>query len=199
MWKWVTLDKQGDDIVLSMWKHIAELKLGYELTNHIEKSMEVDTYRLSVLSTNAGTTSAAVVISATNAYSELLEAQEAVDNLKVPTEGRMAYCTPNYYNFLKLDNNFVQASDMAQEMLQKGQLGEVDGVAIMKAPTSYFPANTDFILCHKTSMITVEKLTDYTIHENPPGINGSLIEGRIRYDAYVLTNKKPSVYRHKNA
>lgn len=157
---------------------------------------EVDVYRLSVLSTRAGTTSAAVAITASNAYSSLLAAMEVLDNNKVNTEGRMAYCTPGYYNFLKLDNNFIQASDMAQEMLKKGQLGEVDGVAIYKAPTTYFPASTAFILCHKISMITVEKLTEYKIHENPPGINGSLIEGRIRYDAFVLDNKQISVYRH---
>ena len=158
--------------------------------------MEVDVYRLSVLSTRAGTTSAAVAITASNAYSSLLAAMEDLDDNKVPAEGRMVYCTPAYYNFLKLDNSFIKASDMAQDMLKKGQLGEVDGVAIFKAPTSYFPANTAFILCHKNSMITVEKLTDYTIHENPPGINGSLIEGRIRYDAFVLDNKQVSIYRH---
>jgi len=159
---------------------------------------EVDTYRLAVLATSAGTTSAAVVISASNAYTSLLDAQEVLDDNKVPTEGRMAYCKPSYYNFLKLDNNFVQASDMAQGMLKKGQLGEVDGVEIYKVPTSYLSAGTEFIMCHTSSMVTVQKLEDYKIHDNPPGINGNLVEGRIRYDAFVLTNKAISIYRHKN-
>ncbi len=187
-----TIDK------LNMQDTMDVMKASSFLKDQIDEVVvpEVDVYRLSVLSTRAGTTSSAVAITASNAYSSLLAAQEDLDNSKVPTEGRMAYCTPAYYNFLKLDNSFIQASDIAQDMLKKGQLGEVDGVAIFKAPTTYFPANTAFIMCNKNSMITVEKLTDYTIHENPPGINGSLIEGRIRYDAFVLDNKQASVYRH---
>ena len=35
---------------------------------------------------------------------------------------------------------------------------------------------------------------DYTIHENPPGISGSLVEGRICYGAFVLDNKVKAIY-----
>ena len=38
------------------------------------------------------------------------------------------------------------------------------------------------------------KLEDYTIHANPPGISGSLVEGRIVYDAFVLDNKVKAIY-----
>ena len=160
---------------------------------------EVDVYRLSVLATRAGTTSAAVPITASNAYEEFLAAGETLDEGKVPEGNRIAYVTPTFYKFLKLDNSFILASEMGQKTLMKGQVGEVDGVAIIKVPTAYLPLKTDFILCHKNSMITVQKLEDYKIHDDAPGISGFLIEGRIRYDAYVLDNKQVSVYRHINA
>jgi len=34
----------------------------------------------------------------------------------------------------------------------------------------------------------------YKQHENPQGINGWLVEGRIYYDAFVLKNKKTAIY-----
>ena len=40
------------------------------------------------------------------------------------------------------------------------------------------------------AMTSPVKLADYKIHENPQGINGWLVEGRIYYDAFVLNNKK---------
>ena len=38
------------------------------------------------------------------------------------------------------------------------------------------------------------KLEDYKIHRDPPGISGSLVEGRIVYDAFVLENKAKAIY-----
>ena len=38
------------------------------------------------------------------------------------------------------------------------------------------------------------KLQDYRIHSDPPGISGSLVEGRVVYDAFVLQNKAKAIY-----
>ena len=38
------------------------------------------------------------------------------------------------------------------------------------------------------------KLEDYKVHTDPPGISGSLVEGRIVYDAFVLDNKAKAIY-----
>ena len=48
-------------------------------------------------------------------------------------------------------------------------------------------------------MTSPVKLADYKIHENPQGINGWLVEGRIYYDAFVLNNKKAAIYLSKQA
>lgn len=158
---------------------------------------EIDTYRLSKYTAAAaanGGVPTATNITASNAYTSFLQAQAYLDDNKVPQEGRFAYATPGFYNFLKLDPSFLKASDMGQEMLVKGQVGEVDGVKIIKIPTPYFPAKTPFILTHKSVMCSPKKLQDYKIHENPPGINGWLVEGRVYYDAFVLDAKKKGVY-----
>ena len=47
------------------------------------------------------------------------------------------------------------------------------------------------LFCHKDATVAVEKLKDLVIHENPAGINGNLLEGRIRFDAFVLDVKFP--------
>lgn len=158
---------------------------------------EIDVYRLTKWVAAAGANSGrptATNITASNAYSSFLTATEYLDENKVPTEGRICFATPKFYNFLKLDPTFLKASDIGQKMLINGQVGEVDGVKIIKVPSSYFPAKTPFVITHKSVMCAPKKLQEYKIHENPPGINGNLVEGRIYYDAFVLDAKKKGVY-----
>ncbi len=39
---------------------------------------------------------------------------------------------------------------MATQIAINGAVGEVDGVPIIKAPASYFPANVDFIITNQS-------------------------------------------------
>lgn len=159
---------------------------------------EIDTYRLNVwaTATQTQTTGAAAAVTSANAYTLLLNAQEKLDENLVPTEGRLLYCTPAFYNFIKLDPNFIKASDIAQDMLKKGQVGEIDGVAVIKVPTTKMPTKTAFILIHPSCSCSPLKLEDYKVHDNPPGINGKLLEGRIIYDCFVFDTKGKAICKH---
>ena len=137
-----------------------------------------------------------VTVTKTNAYERFLACNEVLDDDKAPMGGRVAMVTPAFYNFLKLDNNFVKASDIGQRMLINGQVGEVDGVAIVKAPTSYFPNGVDFFITNPIAATSPVKFAEYKIHENAPGISGSLIEARLYYDCFVLNHKADAIAVH---
>jgi len=157
---------------------------------------------------NPGTSYAGVDTSASNAYTILLDAGVLLDEQKVPANGRVAFVSPTFYKFLKLDSNFIKASDLAQKTLISGQVGEVDGVKIVKVPTSYLPKfdgataskykQVDLIVAHQDVMVSPVKLANYKTHKDPPGIDGYLIEGRRYYDAFVLEAKKMGVAIHFN-
>ena len=99
----------------------------------------------------------------------------------------------------KLDKNFVSSGDKGQEIAVTGAVGTIDKTTIIVAPADYFVKGTNFIICHPMAMTSPVKLADYKIHENPQGINGWLVEGRIYYDAFVLNNKKAAIYLSKQA
>lgn len=160
----------------------------------------VDTYRLGVMATAAvaagGTATA--VISAINAYMQFLKVTEYFGDNKVPMTNRIAWVKPSFYSFLKLDNSFIKNSDLGQGMLIKGQVGEVDGIKIVMTPTSYFPANTEFVVAHKSVVCAPEVLRTMRILNDAQGYDGAVVEGRIIYDAFVDTSKNKGVYVHKN-
>lgn len=154
--------------------------------------MEIDAYRIAALVAGAGN-SVATEATKSNAYEVFLNMQEQLDEDKAPVGGRVAMVTPAFYNKLKLDPSFLKNADLGQRMLLNGQVGEVDGVPIIKAPSSYFPAGVHALITNPICAPSPIKLQDFKIHDNPPGINGFLVEGRLRYDCFVLTNKADGI------
>ncbi|MDD6159615.1 MAG: N4-gp56 family major capsid protein [Oscillospiraceae bacterium] len=159
---------------------------------------EVDTYIFKTLAKAAfdrGHT-AATTPTKTNAYELLLNAQEALGNANVPDNGRVCFCSYKFANLLKQDSAFMKYGDLSQEMLVKGVMGEVDGTKIVKVPASRLPAGCAFILTHPTAAVAPKQLSEYKIHDNPPGISGWLVEGRMLYDCFVLEEKADGVFYH---
>ena len=61
-------------------------------------------------------------------------------------------------------------------------------------PKNGLPEGFGFMIAHPVATVAPSKLEDYKIHQDPPGISGSLVEGRICYDAFVLDNKVNAIY-----
>jgi hypothetical protein len=164
---------------------------------------EIDTYRLAALGTAGATANrddivADAATTASNAYTNFLSINANITDNEAPEEGRVAVMTADYYNLLK-QGGFVLDSDSGQRKLESGSLGTVDGCKVVICPSSRMPSATDLIITHPIVMCAPEKLKDFTIHKNPPGINGFLIEYRHRYDAFVDTNKIEAVGIHKTS
>lgn len=159
---------------------------------------EVDKYRLSKMAAEAGKT-ATLAVTSENAYDVFLDGTVELTNQKAPEAGRIAYVSASYYKLIKLDKNFVKQGDLAQKTVINGKIGEIDGVSIILIPDSYLPENTAFIITHRVATCAPAKLSEYIIHDNPPGISGWLVEGRVIYDAFVLNNKAAAIYVHKTA
>ena len=163
---------------------------------------EVDKYRFTKVVAGADADEGHVktgAVTKNNAYEEVLDGQVKLTDAFVPEEGRKLHVSPEFYKLIKLDPSFVKNSDLGQEVAFKGQVGAIDGLPVILTPTSRLPENVAFVIAHPIATTSPVKLEDYKIHDNPPGINGYLVEGRIRYDAFVLDSKKKAIYVHKTA
>ena len=188
-----TIDKMGRD------ERAMTIEAGKQLRKQVDEVVtpEVDIYTLGKLVSGA---SAANIVDATsavskaNAYETFLNINGMLDDQRVPQTNRVAWVNPAFYNMLKLDPNFTKASESTVKALTSGFLGDVDGVALVKAPTSYLPAKDAAnskgaplcIMAHKDAWVQPIRLEDFRIHVDPVGISGWLVEGRIVYDAFVL-------------
>ncbi len=159
---------------------------------------EFDTYVFKTLAAAATKHGAyaTTAITKNNAYEAFLNGMEYLGNHNVPDKGRVCFCSYKFANFLKQDSAFVNYGDKRQEMLEKGVIGEVDGCKIVKVPSSRLPAGAAFLITHKIASTAPKQLSDYKIHDNPPGISGWLVEGRLIYDCFVLSEKADAIYYH---
>ncbi len=157
---------------------------------------EVDKYRFAKICANAGTIGTGA-ITKDNAYDAFLDGTTALVDNFVPLAGAVAYVSSKFYKIIKLDNSFVKQSDIGQNITLKGQIGTIDGIPVVVLPASYMPEGVEFFIANRIATTAPVKLSEYKIHDNPPGINGWLIEGRLYHDAFVLNNKKKAIYVHK--
>ena len=129
-----------------------------------------------------------------NAYELFLNAQEKLGNNNIPDQGRVCFCSYRYANLLKMDPAFMRYGDQSQQMLIKGVIGEVDGCKIVKVAASRLPHGCNFLLTHPIAATAPKVLEDFKIHDNPPGISGWLVEGRLIYDCFVLNEKRNAIF-----
>lgn len=155
---------------------------------------EVDTYTYSVMCANAGHKPTAKALTAANIYTEILAASEALDNAEVPEAGRVLVLTPAAYTLLKKCKDVVMETNIGNELRLKGVIALLDGMQVQKIPAVRLPADFGFLVAHPCATVAPTKLEAFTAHENPPGISGTLVEGRIVYDAFVLENKAKALY-----
>lgn len=191
-----TIDRKShDDAMMTM-------EAGRALRRQIDEVVipAVDEYRLAKIVAGAAEGNTVTqAITKSNAYEEFLKVQEILDNKKVPNGGRVVVVTPAYLNMIKLDETFTKKGDMATQIALNGIVGEIDGVPAIKVPTSYLPANVDFVITNSLVTPAPVKLQEYKIHTDAPGISGWLVEGRVRFDAFVLNEKKAAIGVHMSA
>lgn len=186
-----TLDNDETDGVLS-----AAAALGRQQREVIIP--EVDTYVYSVMTANAGTKVTSVTLTSNNLYDEIIQATETMDNNDVPDTGRILTVTPATYRLLKKCPDLDIDCDITAEQKAKGVVGMIDGMDVVKLPAKRLPTKFGFMIAHPVATVAPTKLEEYRTHDNPPGISGKLVEGRIVYDAFVLDNKKMAIYYEEN-
>jgi len=155
---------------------------------------EVDAYTYGVMALKAGNKPAAVALTVANIYEKIIEANTVLDNAEVPETQRQLVVTPDVYLLMKKNKDIIMETSITAEMRLRGVIAIIDGLNVIKVPENRLPEKFGFMIAHPVATVAPTKLEDYTIHANPPGISGSLVEGRICYDAFVLNNKKNAIF-----
>ena len=172
-----------------------QLEAGTALARELREVVvpEVDTNAYTVMTTGAGHKPAAAALTKSNIYAAILAASQALDDADVPETERTLVVTPATYAILKQAVEFDH-TEIGAEMRARGVVAMLDGAAVVKVPSARLPKKFGFMLAHPSATVAPVKLEDFGIHNDTPLSSGSIVTGRICYDAFVLDNKKIGIY-----
>lgn len=156
---------------------------------------EIDTYTYGKMTAGAGTKATPAALTKSNIYTAILAGSEALDNAEVPDTERVLVVNPATYTVLKQAVEFDH-TDIGADMKLKGVVGILDGMTVVKVPASRLPKNFGFMIAHPSATVAPVKLEDYGTHSDTVLSSGTIVTGRIVYDAFVLDNKKNGIYYH---
>jgi len=160
---------------------------------------EVDTWVYAQMCENAGQPGTPTALTVDNIYDTIVTANTALDNAEVPDTGRNLVVTPDVYLLLKKNRDIILESDVGNNLRLQGVISILDGMNVIRVPANRLPEDFGFMICHPVATVAPTKLESYRVHADPPGISGSLVEGRINYDAFVLNNKAKAIYYQAQA
>ena len=157
---------------------------------------EIDAYVYAQMAANAGTViddDDAEELTAANVYQAILAGSETLDENEVPDTERVLIVTPAVYGLLKQSAAFDH-TDIGADMKARGVVAELDGMKVIRVPSSRLPEGTAFMIAHPSAVTAPIKLEDYGIHTDTVLSSGSILTGRVCYDAFVLANKAKAIY-----
>ena len=141
----------------------------------------------------------AITIS-TGAYDAIMDANVALDEANVPLDGRVLFVTSAVYKDIKKDiTTTINADTYNSKLVGKGYVGELDGVPVVKVPSSYFPEGVGALLWHKSVVLGAKQLAEARVRTDNEMLSGSLLMGRYIFDAFVLEAKAKGVAVVKTA
>lgn len=185
-----TIDKMNEDETAGAIQ--ASTALAREIRERVIPA--VDKYRFGVMAAKAGTTVYSTTLTASNIYEKITDATATLDEKLVPAMGRYIIVSPAVYALMKKSKDIVMETEIGQDMKIRGIVSSLDGMMVVKVPSTLLPTGCQFIITSTIATTAPVKLAEYRIHSDVPGISGSLVEGRIYHDAFVLDNKKDAIY-----
>ena len=191
----VTLLDRGDDVQSEHVCNPAKF-LGREVKEVIVPAYDRYCFKVMAFSAIENGHYSSEVLTKANVHEMVLRGIEHMSDRNVPTDDVYLFCPYGTATLLMQDPSFVRNGDSSQEMLKTGRIGMVDGVKIVLVAHSKLPAGAEFLLVHKDACVAPRQLEEYKTHVDPPGVSGTLCEGRVLFDCFVLDEKADGIYFH---
>lgn len=167
------LKAQNDEQVVPFWDR-------YALNKYVEQAGK------SVL--------ASAELTKSNIVTALMEANEHFVDNGISMENTTCYMSAKTYTKLRTAPEFLGVDTLANKILTTGLVGKCCDFDIVVVPSSYLPAGVEFLCTKKDAVVLPMQINKTKVHQDPPGIDGILLEGHYLGDAGVVFSKANGVY-----
>lgn len=154
----------------------------------------VDKYRLSKLAAGAGLIDYSQTLTSSNAIKNIMTGNAKMSNELVPDNNRVMYIGYTKAIDLKLADQVIGVDNLAEKSIVNGVMGKIDKCQVRVVPDSYLPTGVLFMIVSKGVACAPKKIETFRIIEVDKDLDGSIVQGRLMHDCFVLTTKKNGIY-----
>ncbi len=115
---------------------------------------------------------------------DLLQIEAAYTNAYIPENNRFVAVDANLFPYIR--SSLTQLDNITDRMLFKGVVGRIGTLMIIEVPHNDMPKDCYILAWWKDAVLHPVTIKTLDVHETPEGMDGSLINFRYRYDAYVI-------------
>ena len=133
-------------------------------------------------------------LTSANIVAKILAGATAMDNELVPDENRAVFITASNYDILRQSEPMKYSDVLQKKAVAKGVVTQLAGMPVIKVPDTYLPTDVNFMIVYKNAVLAPTKLKTSRILDNVAGLDGSLLEYRQYFDAFVLATQRCGVY-----
>lgn len=119
----------------------------------------------------------------------IMLANAAMSNQLVPDIGRVLYMGYSLAVKLKLANQVVGIDKLGEQAIVNGVMGKIDKCQVRLVPDSYMPTGVKFMIVTKGCAVAPKKIETYRVVSNAYILDGSIVQGRLMHDCFVLNKK----------
>lgn len=109
------------------------------------------------------------------------------------TEGVYLYIGATAYSKLVASPEWVGTDALNNKATEKGVIGMVRGLKVVQVPDSYLPTGVHFLVVKKDAVVAPMTIKTLRMLEDDADLDGVRLQGRYRYDAYVIEGRKAGV------
>jgi hypothetical protein len=184
----------GNDIQQKHIKKAAEITRSVIDDSYIPL---VDTYRLSVLATGAGTKKTSQpALTAANIVEKIMLGRAELGNNKVPMGNDVVFIGETDAVYLKIADQVVGIDTVGAKPIVNGVIGKIGGCQVRVVPDSYMPTGISFMIVHKGCAWAPEQLRTLRVLNEHPFVDGIVVQGHFIYDCFVNTTLNKGIYTY---
>lgn len=157
----------------------------------------IDKYRINNWMAGAGQGAiSSTALSKTTVIEAIMNGSAALSNALVPLPNRVLFVKESVYIACKLASEIVGIDTLGADSVKNGKVGYLDGMPVVRMPDSYFPDGINFLIKYIPASVDPMTLKTLRVQKAPKGYDADILEGRVIYDSFVLSNKANGIYVH---
>lgn len=159
----------------------------------------IDQYRLKTWAEGAGlgTVNATALTSATVTRA-IMNGHKELNNRRVPRANRVCFVTETLAIECQLADELKYNAAVTSKTVVNGQITKISGYPVVAVPDDLMPTGVEFMIKYKEASVDPMKMKMLRVKTDSENVCGSLMQGLVRYDSFVLAQKCNGIYVYAN-